>query len=215
MSRRDRRARHLAAARFFESLGEEETVGALATHYLDAYRLSEAGPEAEAIATQARIALRAAAERALALRSPAQALAYLDPAREVAHDPADRATLMELSGDAAGAAGLDDLALEYRQQATEAFRELGDLRGIARVAAASGLLETFHGRPDRGITIITAVLDEYLDRSGDAPESVALRAALARAYLFADDYRARCVSSTRCCWRPNGSTTSRSSPMPC
>ena len=70
LSRRDRRARHLAAARFFESLGEEETVGALATHYLDAFRLSEAGPEAEAIAAQARISLRAAAERALALRSP-------------------------------------------------------------------------------------------------------------------------------------------------
>ncbi|HYN69745.1 MAG TPA: adenylate/guanylate cyclase domain-containing protein, partial [Candidatus Eisenbacteria bacterium] len=35
---KDRRTRHLAAARFFESLGEEELAGAQAAHYLAAYR---------------------------------------------------------------------------------------------------------------------------------------------------------------------------------
>ena len=56
LARRDRRSRHLAAARYFESLGDDELAGVLATHYLDAYRASDEGPEAEAVAAQARIA---------------------------------------------------------------------------------------------------------------------------------------------------------------
>ena len=35
---RDRRARHLAAARHFEAIGDEELAGALAAHYLPAYQ---------------------------------------------------------------------------------------------------------------------------------------------------------------------------------
>ena len=187
LSRRDRRARHLAAARHFESLGDEETVGALATHYLDAYRVSEAGPEAEAIAAQARISLRAAAERAIALRSPAQALAYLDPAREVTGDPADQAVLLELSGDAAGALGRDELARTYRQAAIAILRASGDIPGLARVAIAMGLSETFRGRAREGIAVIEPALAE-VEAAGHMVQSVSMRAALARCYLFADDY---------------------------
>src|SRR5439155_1667495 len=55
---KDRRARHLAAARFFESLGDDELAGALAAHYLDAFKASPAGPEADALASQARVTLR-------------------------------------------------------------------------------------------------------------------------------------------------------------
>ena len=36
LAKRDRRSRHLAAARYFESLGEDELAGALAAHYLAA-----------------------------------------------------------------------------------------------------------------------------------------------------------------------------------
>ena len=68
LARRERKARHLAAARFFESLGSDEAAGALAGHYLAAHRNAPEGPEADAVAAQARIALRAAAERAIAPR---------------------------------------------------------------------------------------------------------------------------------------------------
>jgi hypothetical protein len=56
LSRRDRRNRHLAAARFFEGLGEDELAGALASHYLAAYRASSDEPEGQALAAQARLA---------------------------------------------------------------------------------------------------------------------------------------------------------------
>ena len=65
LAKRDRRSRHLAAARFFESLGEDELAGALAGHYLAAWQAAPDGPEGDAVAVQARLALVGAAERAL------------------------------------------------------------------------------------------------------------------------------------------------------
>src|SRR5207253_395270 len=43
LARRDRRARHLAVARHYEAVGDEETAGALASHYLAAYEASAEG----------------------------------------------------------------------------------------------------------------------------------------------------------------------------
>ena len=44
LARADRRSRHLAAARYFESVGGEELAGALAAQHLAAYRSSPTGP---------------------------------------------------------------------------------------------------------------------------------------------------------------------------
>ena len=60
LAKRDRRAKHLAAARYYEALGDEAVAGMLATHYFDAYLAAPDGAEGAAIAGQARIALRAA-----------------------------------------------------------------------------------------------------------------------------------------------------------
>ena len=95
LSRRDRRDRHLAAARFFESLGSDELAGALAGHYLAAHENAAEGPEADALAAQARIALRAAADRAAALGSHAQAVGLFEQAAGVTTDTADLADLLE------------------------------------------------------------------------------------------------------------------------
>jgi class 3 adenylate cyclase len=74
LARADRKVRHLAAARFFESVGTDELAGALAGHYLAAHASAADGVEADALAAQARLALRGASERAAALgsRSPSR-----------------------------------------------------------------------------------------------------------------------------------------------
>jgi class 3 adenylate cyclase len=59
LARKDRKVRHLAAARFFESLGTDELAGGLAGHYLAAQRLAADAAEADALAAQARIAFGA------------------------------------------------------------------------------------------------------------------------------------------------------------
>ena len=80
LSKRDRKKLHLAAARYFESLGNDEIAGALASHYLAAHANAAEGPEADALAGQARIALKAAASRAKALGSFDQAVSFLEQA---------------------------------------------------------------------------------------------------------------------------------------
>ena len=95
LSKKDRKARHLAAARHFEAIATDELAGGLAGHYLAAQRLAADEAEASALAAQARIALRGAAERAAALGSYEQARTFLEQALEVTTDPADRAELHE------------------------------------------------------------------------------------------------------------------------
>src|SRR5215218_7516858 len=95
---RDRRSRHLAAARYFEGVGDDELSGALAAHYVAAFRASSEGPEADALKAQARLSLRAAAARAEQLGALAQAVAYLRQAAEIAVDDADRAEMLEQAG---------------------------------------------------------------------------------------------------------------------
>ena len=70
-------------------------------HYLSAHENAPEGPEADALAAQARIALKAAAERATALGVHAQAASYLRQALKITTDPADEAALLEQAGMAA------------------------------------------------------------------------------------------------------------------
>jgi class 3 adenylate cyclase len=95
LAKRDRKIRHLAAARFFEGLETDELAGALAGHYLAAQGYATEGPEADALAAQARVALRGAAERAATLGSHEQAITFLERALAVSTDAADRVDLHE------------------------------------------------------------------------------------------------------------------------
>ena len=122
LSKRDRRTRHLAAARYFESLDDDELVGVLATHYLAAYRAAPEGPEGEAAAAQARIALRAAADRAEALGAIGQAIDSLHAVIEVTADRAEHPTLLMRI------AGLEAQSTRY----DEADRDIVAAQGLAK-----------------------------------------------------------------------------------
>ncbi|MFI5255042.1 MAG: AAA family ATPase [Candidatus Limnocylindrales bacterium] len=168
LGRPERRARHLAAARYFEALGDEELAGALATHYLAAYEASSAGPEADALAAQARLALRAAAERAAALGAHQQAVAHLEQALIVTTDPAEQALLLERAGASASANGQDEVAEGYLRRAVELHRAAGDRIGTARATAALGrvLVTSRHG--DIAVPLLEGAYAEFSDLEGDA-----------------------------------------------
>jgi class 3 adenylate cyclase/tetratricopeptide (TPR) repeat protein len=136
LSKRERRVRHLAAARYFESLDDDELAGALATHYVAAYRAAPEGPEGEAAAAQARVALRAAADRAEALGALGQAIDSLRAALEVTPDPHDHAALLQRVGTIEGFASRYEEAERDLDAATDAWRVLGD-RAAALLARAT------------------------------------------------------------------------------
>jgi class 3 adenylate cyclase/tetratricopeptide (TPR) repeat protein len=162
LSRRDRRARHLAAARYFESVGDEEMAGVIATHFVEAYRAAPEGPEGEAVATQARISLLATADRANELGAIVQAIDTLGSALEVTPDPAQRARLLERIGllqtfHSDWEPGFANLA-----RAVDAYTQLGDRIGVIR---ATGVLISEHMSAGRitDAEKLTAEVDDELE----------------------------------------------------
>jgi class 3 adenylate cyclase/tetratricopeptide (TPR) repeat protein len=188
LAKRERKSRHLAAARFFESLGSEELAGALAGHYLAAHANSPEGPEADALAGQARIALRAAATRAAALGSHEQAVTFLEQALTVATDPAERADLLELAGISASAAGHHAAAESLLDRSLAHRTEIGDRRATARTMTELARSLLTGRQSERALAILDASVPAFADLAPD-PVVVGLEAQFARAAFLQDDHR--------------------------
>ena len=186
LAKRDRKARHLAAARFFESLETDEIAGGLAGHYLAAHANATDGPEAEALAGQARIALRAAAERAIALGGYGQAQTFYEQALTVTTDPVEVADLHEQVGKAASIAGRHEVAEDELRRAIEARRALNDRPGIARAttALARELIAAF--RASDALALLEPASSEFADLETD-PVGIALLSQLARALYILEE----------------------------
>ena len=185
LARRDRRSRHLAAARYFEGLGDEELAGALATHYLAAHEASAEGAESDAIAIQARIALRGAAERAAALGAHDQAVAFIEQALAISTDPTERAPLVELAADSANAGAAPELAERYAREAIDIHLAAGDDSDAVRCSALLGRILIDAGRLEDAIAAMEAALSRRGGESDDGVTAVLL-ATLSRAYMRSD-----------------------------
>jgi tetratricopeptide (TPR) repeat protein len=183
LAKRDRKVRHLAAARFFESLGSDELAGALAGHYLSAHANAAEGQEANALAAQARIALRAAAERAAALGSHEQAVTFLEQALTVTSESAEEAELLERAGESAVAAAHHDQAEAVLRRAVALRRAGGDRTATARATTALGraLLAPF--RTGQALAVLEPAADEFADLGAD-PAFIELLGQLARGYML-------------------------------
>ncbi|HEX5826012.1 MAG TPA: AAA family ATPase, partial [Candidatus Limnocylindrales bacterium] len=188
LARRDRKERHLAAARYFESIGSDELAGALAAHYLAAHANAPEGPEADALATQARIALRGAAERAIALASPEQAITLLREGLTVASAPLDRADLLERLGLAAETAGRYAEASEALEEAAAILRHAGTEEAVLRVLLEAGTVKVNAKQLDEARLLLEGAADDFV-HLGTHPGLLAIRGALARALGLTDHYR--------------------------
>ncbi len=193
---RDRRSRHIAAADYYERLGDPEQVVALATHLLAACRagpVGSAGPagpsdlETAALAGRAIAALVAAADRASALHSQEQALAFIEDALALTADDAERARLWERAAVFAQAAVRYREAEDYARRALDWHTAAGDRTGVARLTARLGTILIFGYQSDTSIAVVQGALDELGDDPAmqDDPSIVALQAGLARANLTA------------------------------
>ena len=138
LSKADRRRKHLAVAAHFESIGDEELAGAVASHYLEALRATPDGPDADQLAAAVRERVTKAAKRALSLGSPEQALSFVEQAVDLTPEQ-ERAPLLELAGMAAHQAAHNELAVRHLEAAAELYAAVGDGNSVARSTAKLAL----------------------------------------------------------------------------
>ncbi len=187
LARKDRQTRHLAAARWFETLGEPELVGALAGHFLAARSLAAKGPEADALAAQARLALKAAGDRAASLGSNRQAIDFYQQALTVTVDSRDEAEILELAGDIATRVAEFENADALLSRALEIHRERGDRVAAARTAG--NLVSTLMTgrRYERVELMLEAAIRDYADL-GEVRELLQLKSQQARLYMLTNRF---------------------------
>ncbi len=193
LARRDRRTRHLAAARYFESLGDDELAGALASHYVAAHEASEAGAEADAAAGQARLALSGAADRAATLGAHDQAVTYLRSAASITLDGGERGVLLARAAAAANAAANYAQAEGLAREALELARAAGDAAAIGTAQAMLGEVLIDTGDPPASVVLLEAAVAEH-PATGPAEIRASLLSNLSRAYMRTTD-NARAVSA--------------------
>jgi len=179
MGRRQRRALHLAVARHYEAIGDDELAGALASHYLAAHEASDDGPEASALAAQARLALRAAANRAAALGSHEQAVSHLERALEITSDPRERAEILMATAMSAGTSSMVGAA-ELAAASADLYRDLGDAHAEARARGLHGRLLIDASELESAAQVLESALASAPDGSEVEAE---LAANLSRAYM--------------------------------
>ena len=192
LSRKEQKARHLAAARYFvESWGSEdaEIVEVTAAHYLDAYRADPDAPDAGEIRAAAREALVRAARRAGSLAATEQAQRYFEQAAELAEEPRTQAELLEQAGSMAEASGRLGDGVKLFEQAISLFTAEDLPHAAARVEAKlasvlwdEGQIDTAAERMARSFEIL---------RNDEPDEDLAMLAAqLARIHWFTGNFEA-------------------------
>ena len=187
LSKRERKAKHLAAAAFIEqawSGEEDEIVEVVANHYLNAYEAAPDADDAEVIRDKARQGLVHAGERAASLAAPAEAQRYFEQALALTDDPRSRAGLLERAGALAWQARRPEQAQAHYEEAIAAFESVGLAHAAARVSAALGEVEWTHlGQIDEAIARMEAAYEVLRGEEGDA-DLATLAAELGRLHYF-------------------------------
>ena len=184
LGRRDRRRLHLAAARHFETLGDDGIAGVLAEHYVAAYHAQPDGPEGDAVAAQARVALRGAAERAASLGSYIQAATYFEQALEVTTNADEQAQLHKAAGDASlfGGGVEEDMLAHYRA-ALELVSHDDDRARQLEATTDLGRGTGWIGHSEPAVALMEQALADFADLDGTA-EWVRLNTELSRVYML-------------------------------
>ena len=187
LSKRDRRAKHLAAAAYLSAgSGEDEIVEVLAAHYLSAYRAAPDAPDAREIREQARDALAQAGDRAASLGAAAEAQRYFEQAAELSEDTLAAAALTDRAGQMAVRADELGRARTLLDHAHDAYEAAGEIRSAALVSARLAELDFVEGHAQQAVARLEPALEALI---GDEPDEVvaAVAAQLGRFLVLSDE----------------------------
>ena len=190
LSRRDRKARHLAVARYLEQSQSDEYAALIARHYLDAVDSGPDDPDARELSTLAVDQLERAARRAEALGSPDEALRHNTTALGCDLEPGDRARLLEGAARTAKFTNRYDEAIAHAEQARVAYEGLDRRVDAGRVIALIGEVLTDRGEPHAAVDLMRPYCDSLEDVPGADDAVFQLLFSLGRAYGSVSDQEA-------------------------
>jgi class 3 adenylate cyclase/tetratricopeptide (TPR) repeat protein len=181
LSRRDRKATHLAAARHLQENDDSEVADVLASHFLAAAAAEPDAPDAPQIRTFARETLAEAGRRALSLALGREAQQAFDQAAELADDDEERAVLLEQAGRAAW----HEADAEGARERLEAAIALHAAGGRPQAAArASGVIVDILWQSDELEQAVEVAERAYADLTEDNADRAAMAALLGKLRSF-------------------------------
>ncbi|MGE5461643.1 MAG: ATP-binding protein, partial [Solirubrobacterales bacterium] len=170
LSKRERKAKHLAAAAFLEEAfeDEDEVAEVVSSHYLAAYEAAPEADDAPRIRVRARELLAKAGEHAASLAAPAEALRYFEQAIGLTDEGLALAGLHERGGAMARRAGDPTRALEHYEAAIDLFRSIGQSHSAARVSAALAEVVWMRGDIEGALEQMERAFDVLVNEEEDA-----------------------------------------------
>jgi tetratricopeptide (TPR) repeat protein len=200
LSRRDRRARHLAAAAALEEtvLGANVDVPeVIASHLLAAAEALPHDPDAGEIRQRARAALVQAGERAAALAAPDEGQHYFDQAAALSADePRLQAELLVRAGTLAHQAGRTSDARQRLERAIGVYTGQGDTLAAARAGVTLADVDLVEGKIDEASHRLDAALPA-LEQAGASEELAATLGQRGRMQVFSGDVEAGAATLER------------------
>jgi len=181
LSKRERKAGHLAAAAHLHSVfaDEDEVAEILASHYLAAVEAAPQADDAEATRAQAGGMLARAGERAGSLGAPEEGQRYYEQAAALAADAPLEAALLEQAGRLAARANRPGEARERLERAISLYTEGGEQQAAAGASAALADTDLAEGRLAEAAARLEQAVTE-LDQGLPSRELAAALAELGR-----------------------------------
>jgi class 3 adenylate cyclase/tetratricopeptide (TPR) repeat protein len=192
LSRRDRKARHLAAAAHLTTAFDDATdlAAVLAQHHLDALDASSSDDnDQQELAAKARALLARAARRAQSLGSPAEALRHAETA--LARDPqgGERYELLELAAANARMSAHTDRAIELAREAHAGYTAEGrDMDAVRALIIESEALRE-QSRLQQAVDLLTPVYEAMKDRDDAQSQLLKLAGALSGYHVFLGNHQ--------------------------
>ncbi|HZD16904.1 MAG TPA: tetratricopeptide repeat protein, partial [Actinomycetota bacterium] len=185
LSKKERKAKHLAAARFLERTAAdlEEVVEVVAAHHLAAYEAAPDAEDAPRIRSRARDLLAKAGEHAASLAAADEAQRYFERAIELTEEPLTLAELHERAGVVARLAGRYADARGHFETSIATFGSIGLSHPAARVSAALAEIVWQEGSIEDALEQMQAAFDVLVHEEQDA-DLATLAAQLGRVLYF-------------------------------
>src|SRR5262249_30201768 len=148
LARRDRKARHLAAAEHLSAtLGQDEIPEVIASHLVSAYESAPDAADAASLKERAAKTFALAGDRAASLAASGEAQRYFERAASLTVDTGAQAVWIDHAGQMAYSAGRMEQSVDLFGRARSSYEEQGNVVAAALVDGRLAEIDFVHGHP--------------------------------------------------------------------